>query len=98
MDDELEELRAIFLDECLENIELLEGGLMRMGEGENDLDTLNEVFRAAHSIKGGASTFGFMPMAELTHHMETLLDEMRSERRSVTESDVDLLLLSLIHI
>ena len=58
MDDELEELRAIFLDECLENIELLEGGLMRMGEGENDLDTLNEVFRAAHSIKGGASTFG----------------------------------------
>ena len=64
MDDELEELRAIFLDECLENIELLEGGLMRMGEGENDLDTLNEVFRAAHSIKGGASTFGFMPMAE----------------------------------
>ena len=32
---------------------------MRMGEGENDLDTLNEVFRAAHSIKGGASTFGF---------------------------------------
>ena len=95
MDDELEELRAIFLDECLENIELLEGGLMRMGEGENDLDTLNEVFRAAHSIKGGASTFGFMPMAELTHHMETLLDEMRSERRSVTESDVDLLLLAL---
>ncbi len=95
MDDELEELRAIFLDECLENIELLEGGLMRMGEGESDLDTLNEVFRAAHSIKGGASTFGFMPMAELTHHMETLLDEMRSERRSVTESDVDLLLLAL---
>ena len=95
MDDELEELRAIFLDECLENIELLEGGLMRMGEGENDLDTLNEVFRAAHSIKGGASTFGFMPMAELTHHMETLLDEMRSERRSVTEGDVDLLLLAL---
>ena len=95
MDDELEELRGIFLDECTENIELLEGGLMRMGEGEDDADTLNEVFRAAHSIKGGGSTFGFLPMAELTHHMETLLDEMRSGRRPVVEEDVDLLLVGL---
>lgn len=92
MDDDLEELRHIFLDECLENIELLERGLMSMGEGNGDADTLNEVFRAAHSIKGGGSTFGFLPMAELTHHMETLLDEMRAGRRNVEESDVDLLL------
>lgn len=95
MDDDLEELREIFLDECLENIELLERGLMAMGEGEDDADTLNEVFRAAHSIKGGGSTFGFLPMAELTHHMETLLDEMRSGRREVAEADVDLLLTAL---
>ncbi|MFK8079976.1 MAG: chemotaxis protein CheA [Granulosicoccus sp.] len=95
MDDDLEELRLIFLDECNENIELLESGLMRMGEGEGDDDTLNEVFRAAHSIKGGGSTFGFLPMAELTHHMETLLDEMRSGRRPVVAVDVDLLLLAL---
>ena len=95
MDDELEELRGIFLDECNENIELLESGLMRMGEGDDDADTLNEVFRAAHSIKGGGSTFGFLPMAELTHHMETLLDEMRSGRRPVVEDDVDLLLVGL---
>ena len=95
MDEELEELRGIFLDECNENIELLEGGLMRMGEGDDDADTLNEVFRAAHSIKGGGSTFGFLPMAELTHHMETLLDEMRSGRRPVVEDDVDLLLVGL---
>ena len=92
MDEELEELRGIFLDECIENIELLENGLMRMGEGDDDPDTLNEVFRAAHSIKGGGSTFGFLPMAELTHHMETLLDEMRAGRRPVAEEDVDLLL------
>lgn len=95
MDDDLEELRAIFLDECNENIELLENGLMRMGEGDDDPDTLNEVFRAAHSIKGGGSTFGFLPMAELTHHMETLLDEQRSGRRPVVEEDVDLLLSAL---
>ena len=95
MDDDLEELREIFLDECNENIELLENGLMRMGDGDDSPDTLNEVFRAAHSIKGGGSTFGFLPMAELTHHMETLLDEMRSGRRPVVEVDVDLLLLAL---
>jgi len=91
-DDDLIELRALFLDECRENIDLLEAGLMRMGEGEVDADTLNEVFRAAHSIKGGGATFGFVPMSELTHHMETLLDAMRSGRRVVDEAGVDLLL------
>ena len=95
MDDDLEELREIFLDECQENIELLERGLMRMDEGDGDLDCLNEVFRAAHSIKGGGATFGYMSMAELTHHMETLLDEMRSGRREVEQPDVDLLLQGL---
>ncbi len=94
-DDDLQELRLIFLDECLENIELLEQGLMRMDDGEDDADTLNEVFRAAHSIKGGAATFGFLPMSEITHHMETLLEEMRSGRRQVTSTDVDLLLTGL---
>ncbi len=94
-DDDLEELKLMFLEECLENIELLEQGLMRMGEGDSSADTLNEVFRAAHSIKGGAASFGYQPMSELTHHMETLLDEMRAERRAVVESDVDLLFAGL---
>jgi two-component system chemotaxis sensor kinase CheA len=92
MDDDLKEFRHIFLDECFENVELLEQGLMRMDEGQSDADTLNEVFRAAHSIKGGGATFGYQPMAELTHFMETLLDEMRSGRRDVVPHDVDLLL------
>ena len=92
MDDDLEEFREIFLEECLENVELLERGLMRMDSGESDPDTLNEVFRAAHSIKGGGATFGYQPMAELTHFMETLLDEMRAGRREVVPDDVDLLL------
>jgi two-component system chemotaxis sensor kinase CheA len=95
MDDDLEEFRPIFLDECSENVELLEQGLMRLDEGQSDADTLNEVFRAAHSIKGGGATFGYQPMAELTHFMETLLDEMRSGRRDVVPHDVDLLLQGL---
>lgn len=95
MDDDLEEFRHIFLDECSENVELLEQGLMRLDEGQSDADTLNEVFRAAHSIKGGGATFGYQPMAEVTHFMETLLDEMRSGRREVVPYDVDLLLQGL---
>ena len=96
MDDlDLEEMKAIFIEECSENIDILESGLLRMGEGCAESDLLNEVFRAAHSIKGGGATFGFMEMSELTHHMETLLDQMRSGTREVNEEDVELLLNSV---
>ncbi len=96
MDDlDLEEMKAIFIEECSENIDILENGLLRMGDGCSDADLLNEVFRAAHSIKGGGATFGFMEMSELTHHMETLLDEMRSLVRPVNDVDVELLLQSV---
>lgn len=94
-DFDLDNLKEIFLQECGENLDTLENGLLRMGEGESDADLLNEVFRAAHSIKGGAATLGFSALAELTHHMETLLDEMRSGKREVNEDDVELLLSSL---
>ncbi len=96
MDDfDLDSLKEIFLQECGENLDTLENGLLRMGEGESDADLLNEVFRAAHSIKGGAATLGFTALAELTHHMETLLDEMRAGKRGVHEDDVEILLSSL---
>ncbi|MGB0866218.1 MAG: chemotaxis protein CheA [Granulosicoccaceae bacterium] len=94
-DFDLDNLKEIFLQECGENLDTLENGLLRMGEGEDDADLLNEVFRAAHSIKGGAATLGFSALAELTHHMETLLDEMRSGKREVNEDDVEILLSSL---
>lgn len=93
MDDlDLENLKSIFLDECRENLELLETGLLRMGNGEDDPDLVNEVFRAAHSIKGGGATLGFTALAELTHHMETLLDFMRAGTLEVNDEDVDTLL------
>lgn len=94
-DFDLDNLKEIFLQECGENLDTLENGLLRMGDGESDADLLNEVFRAAHSIKGGAATLGFSALAELTHHMETLLDEMRSGKRGVNEDDVEILLSSL---
>ncbi|MEM6708452.1 MAG: chemotaxis protein CheA [Pseudomonadota bacterium] len=94
-DNELDELKGIFLDECRENVDILEQGLLQLGQGNDDHELLNEVFRAAHSIKGGGATFGFDLLAELTHHMETLLDEMRSDKRPVNENDLELLLESV---
>ncbi len=95
MDDfDIDEMKAMFLEECSENIDILETGLLSIGDDANS-DTLNEVFRAAHSIKGGGATFGFAELSELTHHMETLLDQMRSGQREVNDSDVELLLQSV---
>ncbi|MEM6638393.1 MAG: chemotaxis protein CheA [Pseudomonadota bacterium] len=96
MDDlDLSELRDMFLEECRENVDVLEAGLLALGGDDVDPDKLNEIFRAAHSIKGGGATFGFVPLSELTHYMETLLDEMRSGNREVNEPDVELLLQSV---
>ncbi|MFK7956020.1 MAG: chemotaxis protein CheA [Lysobacterales bacterium] len=92
---DLQQVNDMFLEECAENVDVLERGLLQMGEGAADADVVNEVFRAAHSIKGGGATFGFMELSELTHFMETLLDEMRSENRPVVDADVELLLKSV---
>ena len=59
-----------------------------------DDEELNAIFRCAHSIKGGAATFGFSDVAELTHQMETLLDKLRRHELSPTAPMVDVLLSS----
>lgn len=94
-DFDMSEITDIFFEESVEGLEVLEAGLLRLEPGEPDADTVNEVFRAAHSIKGGSGTFGFEAIAEFTHHMETLLDQMRSGERNVTEPVVALLLKSV---
>lgn len=89
-DDGMQEVRDVFLDECVENVELLESGLLALAEGADD--ALNAVFRAAHSIKGGAATFGFKAMAALAHCMEALLDSARAGDVVLSSTDIDLLL------
>lgn len=92
---DLEEMNAVFLEECRENVDVMERGLLEMGQGNDDSELLNEVFRAAHSIKGGGATFGFLKLSELTHFMETLLDETRSGKRTLHDSDIELLLTAI---
>jgi two-component system chemotaxis sensor kinase CheA len=94
-DYELDEITEIFLEESLEGLDTMETGLLGLETGEADSEIMNDIFRAAHSIKGGAGTFGFMDVSEFTHGVETLLDEMRAGDRDVTADAVQLLLRSV---
>ncbi len=94
MSIDLSEFHDVFFEECFEGLEVMESGLLTLDQG-TDIEEINAIFRAAHSIKGGGASFGFAEISEFTHVMETLLDEMRDGRRSVTRPAVDLLLESV---
>jgi len=82
-----------FLEESFEGLELMESGLLDLELGDNE--TIHSIFRAAHSIKGGAGTFGFDNVTEFTHLVETLLDEMRNGQREIHSKDTEILLESV---
>ncbi len=92
---DLEQFHQAFFEESFEGLEIMESGLLNLDPGRVDVESINTIFRAAHSIKGGSGTFGFTRIAEFTHGVETLLDEVRGERREITREFVDLLLQSV---
>jgi len=73
----------------------METALLGLDPNDVDDEEINSIFRAAHSIKGGSGTFGFSAVADFTHVMETLLNEMRDGRRAITAESVDILLQSV---
>ena len=91
----MEQFHQTFFEESFEGLDSMESGLLNLQNGTPDADTVNTIFRAAHSIKGGSGTFGFTAVASFTHVLETLLNEMRDGRRSVTREAVDLMLESV---
>jgi two-component system chemotaxis sensor kinase CheA len=93
LDLDMAEIAKVFFQECREGLDVMEAGLLSLDAGA-DLENINTIFRAAHSIKGGAATFGFSAVAQFTHGVETLLDEMRNAARPVTEDAVQVLLKS----
>ena len=95
IDIDLAEIAALFIEESMEGLDIMESGLLNLDLGAADPETMNAIFRAAHSIKGGGATFGFTEVSEFAHHVETLLDEMRTGERAVTADGVDLLLQSV---
>lgn len=92
MSIDMAQFHQVFFEESFEGLDAMESGLLNLDMGDVDVDEINTIFRAAHSIKGGSGTFGFTEVSDFTHVMETLLDEMRDGRRKVTKPAVDVLL------
>ncbi|WP_374406437.1 chemotaxis protein CheA [Hydrogenophaga sp.] len=89
---DLSQFYQIFFEEAGENLEQMEQMLLALDLEHADDEELNAIFRCAHSIKGGAATFGFADVAELTHQMESLLDKLRRHELQPTPPMVDVLL------
>jgi two-component system chemotaxis sensor kinase CheA len=79
--DAFEAIKATFFQECDELIADLESKLMLLEQGRTDLETINAVFRAVHSVKGGAGAFGLDDLVRFAHVFETLMDELRAGRK-----------------
>ena len=80
-----------FLDETDDNVQRLDDFLLALEKNMVDMDVINEIFRAAHTLKGMAGTMGFTNMMGLTHAMEDRLDAARKGTRPLTENDMNLL-------
>jgi two-component system chemotaxis sensor kinase CheA len=82
VNDELDEIQAIFFEECVEGLAAAEAGLSQMADGDTSAETIASVFRAVHSIKGGSGAFGHAALLAFSHRFENLLDEVRAGRIS----------------
>jgi two-component system, chemotaxis family, sensor kinase CheA len=87
----LAQFQQVFIEESLEGLDTMESSLLALDEG-GDAELVHTIFRAAHSIKGGAATFGFPEMSSFTHEAESLLDEVRGGKRAIDSSIIELLL------
>ena len=79
--DAFESIKATFFQECDELLADLEAKLMLLEQGQTDMETINAVFRAVHSVKGGAGAFGLEALVRFAHVFETLMDELRAGRK-----------------
>ncbi|MBL1274966.1 MAG: chemotaxis protein CheA [Ectothiorhodospiraceae bacterium] len=92
---DMEQFKVTFVEESLEGLEIMESVLLELQPGETNGEAIDDIFRAAHSIKGGSATFGLENIANFTHVVETLLDEVRNEERELTTEAIGLFLSSV---
>lgn len=91
---DMNEIKEIFFQECEEQLAELESGLLRLNDGDRDPETVNAVFRAVHSIKGGAGAFGLDDLVSFAHVFETTLDCVRSNKLEPTQEVLKVMLKS----
>ena len=92
---DLAQFHETFFEESFEALGSMEAALLKLTAGAADVELINTIFRAAHSIKGGSATFAFTDVAAFTHTLETLLDQLRSGQRKVQSNIIDALLRSV---
>ena len=85
----------LFLQEADEQLQMLDDNIVRLEREEDNIDLLQQIFRAAHSLKGSSATLGHRQMAALAHHMENVLDGLRKGTLAVSAQLIDALLNSL---
>jgi two-component system chemotaxis sensor kinase CheA len=90
----LEQLKLTFFDECSELLQQMEVSLTEMRDGNTSDDIINAVFRAVHSVKGGAGIFGFDALVGFAHVFETVLDTMRNGKLAPSTEVIDIMLAS----
>ncbi|ABD82364.1 chemotaxis protein CheA [Saccharophagus degradans] len=95
MSIDLSQFHQVFFEESVEGLDIMESALMELDPTDVDDETINAIFRCAHSIKGGSATFSFNAICDFTHVLETLLDQVRSGQRSLVLTHVNLLLESV---
>ena len=89
---DLTQFYQVFFEEANENLVRMETELLKIDIEAADDEALHSIFRCAHSVKGGAATFGFVDVTDLTHEMETLLDRLRRRELRPTAPMIDVLL------
>ncbi|HJV28099.1 MAG TPA: chemotaxis protein CheW [Aromatoleum sp.] len=92
MQTDLSHFHQVFFEEAGEHLATMESLLLALDVAAPDADDLNAIFRAAHSIKGGAGTFGFGDLTEVTHVLESLLDRLRNRELGPTSEMIDVFL------
>jgi two-component system chemotaxis sensor kinase CheA len=92
---DLTQFHAAFYEESLEALGSMEHNLLQLDVGAPEPELINTIFRVAHSIKGGAATFGFAEITSFTHTLETVLDALRAQRLPINLPLIDLLLHSV---
>ena len=90
-----EELLKDFFSEAEQQVEQLESNILVIEQDPNNKEAIDEIFRAAHTLKGGSATVEMSELSGFTHAVEDLLDAIRSNKVTVTEDTIDLLLYSL---
>ena len=90
-----EELLKDFFSEAEQQVEILESSVLVIEQNPEDKDAVDEIFRAAHTLKGGAATVEMTELSQFTHAVEDLLDAIRSGSVQISEDTVDILLKSI---